>query len=145
MAYCNWLAERTGKPVRLPTEAEWHRLLEQLGLGGIVYTIAINCVLSSRVGSHLAFVLDQANAALFNKGHVQQIRTALEKHFGCELTVEIQPGEAQDETPALRQARLRRERQQAAVATIEADPLLQELITRFDGELDRSSITPVDS
>ena len=123
----------------------WPQLLEQLGLGGIVYTIAINCMLSRRDGSHLEFVLDQANAALFNKGHVQQIRAAMEKHFACALTVEITPGEVQGETPAQRQARLRRERQQAAVATIEADPLLQELITRFDGELDRSSITPVDS
>ncbi len=25
-AFCNWLAARTGKPIRLPTEAEWYRL-----------------------------------------------------------------------------------------------------------------------
>jgi 5-histidylcysteine sulfoxide synthase/putative 4-mercaptohistidine N1-methyltranferase len=25
-AFCNWLARRTGRPIRLPTEAEWHRL-----------------------------------------------------------------------------------------------------------------------
>ncbi len=25
-AFCNWLARRTGKPLRLPTEAEWYRL-----------------------------------------------------------------------------------------------------------------------
>lgn len=28
-AFCNWLAERTGKPIRLPTEAEWYRLHDQ--------------------------------------------------------------------------------------------------------------------
>ncbi len=28
-AYCNWLAARTGHPIRLPTEAEWQRLYEQ--------------------------------------------------------------------------------------------------------------------
>ncbi len=27
-AYCNWLAARTGKAIRLPTEAEWYRLYE---------------------------------------------------------------------------------------------------------------------
>lgn len=27
-AFCNWKAARTGKPVRLPTEAEWYRLLD---------------------------------------------------------------------------------------------------------------------
>jgi len=25
-AFCNWLASKTGKPIRLPTEAEWYRL-----------------------------------------------------------------------------------------------------------------------
>jgi 5-histidylcysteine sulfoxide synthase/putative 4-mercaptohistidine N1-methyltranferase len=25
-AFCNWLARKTGKPLRLPTEAQWHRL-----------------------------------------------------------------------------------------------------------------------
>ena len=124
--------------------AQWHRLLEQLGLGGIVYTIAINSELRSCSGNTLQFVLDQANAALFNKGHVEQIRKALEKYFGETLVVTIEPGETAAETPARRQARLQQERQQAAVASIEADPLLQKLIARFDGELDRASITPVD-
>ena len=123
---------------------QWHRLLEQLGLGGIVYTIASNSELRSRSGNSLQFVLDQANAALFNKGHVEQIRSALEKYFGEALVVAIEPGEVAAETPARRQARLQQERQQAAVESIEADPLLQQLIARFDGELDRASITPVD-
>ncbi len=122
----------------------WHQVLEQLGLGGIVYTIAINSELRSCEDGVLQFVLDNANAALFNKSHAGQIRTALEKYFDRALSVTIEPGDLQGETPALRQARLRQERQQAAVASIEADPLLQKLIARFDGELDRSSITPVD-
>ena len=28
-AFCNWLAARTGHPIRLPTEAEWQRLYDQ--------------------------------------------------------------------------------------------------------------------
>ena len=123
---------------------EWYRLVEQLGLGGIVYTIAINSECRSSDGRALDFVLDQANAALFNKGHVEKIRAALEAYFGQTLAVTIEPGETVGETPAQRQARLQDERQLAAVACIEADPLLQQLITRFDGELDRSSIAPVD-
>ncbi|MBK8454476.1 MAG: 5-histidylcysteine sulfoxide synthase [Thiofilum sp.] len=27
-AFCNWLTARTGKPIRLPTEAEWYRLYD---------------------------------------------------------------------------------------------------------------------
>ena len=126
------------------TPGNWYQVLEQLGLGGIVYTIALNCELRGRDGDSLQFVLDRDNAALFNKGHAGQIRAALEKYSGQALSLTIEPGDPQGETPARRQARLRQERQQAAVASIEADPLLQQLIARFDGELDRASITPVD-
>lgn len=31
-AFCNWKAATTGRPVRLPTEAEWHRLHEHAGI-----------------------------------------------------------------------------------------------------------------
>ncbi|MBK7769221.1 MAG: 5-histidylcysteine sulfoxide synthase [bacterium] len=31
-AFCNWKAARDGRPIRLPTEAEWYRLLDQVGL-----------------------------------------------------------------------------------------------------------------
>ena len=31
-AFCNWKADRTGKPVRLPTEEEWYRLLDLSGI-----------------------------------------------------------------------------------------------------------------
>ncbi len=123
---------------------QWYRLIEQLGLGGIVYTIAINSECRGCDGNTLHFVLDQANAALFNKGHVEKIRSALEACFDKALVVTVEPGEIVGETPAQRQARLQQERQLAAIACIEADPLLQQLITRFDGELDRSSIAPLD-
>ena len=44
----------------------------------------------------------------------------------------------------MRLSRLAEVRQAEAVVAIEGDPQLQELITRFDGELDRSSIHPTD-
>ncbi len=31
-AFCSWKAAREGRPIRLPTEAEWYRLLDQSGL-----------------------------------------------------------------------------------------------------------------
>ncbi len=41
-AYCNWLGARTSQNLRLPTEAEWYRLLE--------YSGAVDVVLSSESG-----------------------------------------------------------------------------------------------
>jgi len=125
--------------------ADWPELLEQLGLAGIVYNIASHSELRRVSEDELQFVLDQDNASLFNSSHTDQIQGALQRHFGQPLSVSIERGAVVTETPAMRHARLREERQQAAVASIEGDPALQALITRFDGELDRSSITVVDS
>ena len=123
----------------------WHLLLEQLGLRGIVYNIASNCELRSIAGDRLQFVLDPANVSLYNSGHLEQIKKALERQLGRSLVVEIEPGELRAETPVQVQQRQARERQQSAVASLEADPVLRDLINRFDGELDRASIVPVDS
>lgn len=34
-AFCRWKARETGLPVRLPTEDEWHRLYDHVGLGDV--------------------------------------------------------------------------------------------------------------
>ena len=31
-AFCNWKAQETGKPIRLPTEDEWHCSYHSVGL-----------------------------------------------------------------------------------------------------------------
>jgi DNA polymerase-3 subunit gamma/tau len=43
------------------------------------------------------------------------------------------------------QAKAASERQKQAIEAIESDPRLQALITKFDGQLDRASIAPLDS
>jgi DNA polymerase-3 subunit gamma/tau len=95
-------------------------------------------------GNALAFVLDVNNASLFNDGHSDKIRMALQNYFDRELSVSISVGTPSGETPAMLRARAASERQAAAVAEIESDARLQALIARFDGELDRSSIAPLD-
>ncbi len=127
----------------LDTES-WPVLLERLGLVGIVYNIASHCQLRGREGDVLRFVLDESNASLFNDSHSGKIRLALENYLEHPVSVSITPGPVHGETPAMRTARKVRERQEEAVAAIEADPLLKNLILRFDGELDRSSIVPTD-
>lgn len=122
----------------------WYQLLEVLGLNGIVYNIASNCELAKRAGDTLWFVLDSKRAALFNDGHSEKLGMALANYFGHAVSVTVVPGEPEGETPAMRLERLARLRQEAAVVAIEGDPQLQALITRFDGELDRTSIHPTD-
>jgi DNA polymerase-3 subunit gamma/tau len=69
----------------------------------------------------------------------------LENYLDSRVSVSITQGELQGETPAMQRARLASERQQEAIAEIESDQRLQALIARFDGELDHSSIAPLES
>ncbi|MCL4106558.1 UNVERIFIED_CONTAM: hypothetical protein GTU68_009692 [Idotea baltica] len=123
----------------------WHVVLENLGLHGIVYNIASHCVLISLEGTALLFVLDENNATLYNDGHRSKISLVLENYFGTSLSVSLQSGQVTRETPAMIRQRMKEERQAQAVTEIDSDPLLSQLIERFDGELDRSSIAPLDS
>jgi DNA polymerase-3 subunit gamma/tau len=127
------------------TPQTWADSLLSAGLVGIVYTIASNCELRVREGDALTLVLDPDNAALFNDSHVTKIRLALENYFGQPLQVSISPGELQRETPAMIALRRKAERQQEAEQSIYSDPMLQQLIDRFDGTVDPASITPIDS
>ena len=120
-------------------------MLAGLGLTGIVQNIASHCELTARDGGHLAFVLDSDHATLYNEGHQDKLRLALENYFGEPVQVAISVGKVSTETPAMRHTRLAGERQQQAVEAIENDPTLQALMSRFDGQLDRSSIAPTDS
>lgn len=123
----------------------WADTLESLGLVGSVANVAANCELRDCAGDRLEFVLDSRNAALFNDGHVDKIGLALQNYFDQPVSIAITAGEVQRETPAMRRERLTRERQEQAVVDIERDDILQSLIERFDGELDRASIMPLDS
>ncbi|TXS92961.1 DNA polymerase III subunit gamma/tau [Parahaliea maris] len=132
-------------PLSALSPASWPDLLEQLGLVGIVYNIASNCELREVAGNELAFVLDEHNATLFNSGHSDRVRLALQNYFDTGIRVAITVGPLAGETPARRSLRLAEERQREAEAAIEGDPVLQRLIERFDGELDRASIAPLDN
>jgi DNA polymerase-3 subunit gamma/tau len=127
------------------TQESWHQLLELLGITGIVYNIASHCELQGREGNTLNFVLDSTHAALFNQGHSDKLGSALGNYFGESVSAIVTPGNVCTETPAMRLARLARERQEEAIDAIEGDPQLQSLIARFDGRLDRSSIQPTDA
>ena len=123
----------------------WWQLLERLGLAGIVHSIASNSAVARCHEGQLELVLDERNANLLNDSHGGKIGKALENYFGEPVAVSISTGRPTAETPAMRRERLVEERQHEAVAAIEEDPQLQSLISRFDGELDRSSIQPTDS
>lgn len=50
-AYCNWLSEKLGKTVRLPTEDEWYRLADHVGLPEVIDDSSANINLAHAISS----------------------------------------------------------------------------------------------
>ena len=78
-----------------------------------------------------------------NKGQQDKLQAGLQAHFGRPLKLNIVLGEVQGETPAARTANERRERQDHAIAAIEQDPFVREVVDLFDASIDESTIKPV--
>ncbi len=122
--------------------ARWPDLLDRLDLRGLIYNVASHCELRQVDGDQVWFVLDEANASLFNDGHAQKIGSALSAYYGKDYHAHVEPGSPRYETPAARAQRLLDERQQAALESIEQDPRVQLLLDRFEGSIDRDSVAP---
>jgi DNA polymerase-3 subunit gamma/tau len=121
----------------------WAELLEQLGLSGILYNVASHCELRRVDGDKAYLVLDESNGSLYSENHCERIADAINLKLGREVSVFIEVGVPEYETPAAKLQRLLDERLAKAVSSIEADPRVQLLIDQFEGELDRGSIAPI--
>ena len=119
----------------------WHRLLAECELGGMAGTVASHCLPEAVEGATLQLLLQQEHEILYQPQCDERIAAALASRFGHAVTVRVRPARVEGETPAERAARLAAERQQQAVAAIEADANVRMLMENFSGKLHRDSIT----
>ena len=127
----------------LPTPDNWPAFFDQLGLVGITQNIALHCELRHSAGRHLAFVLDENNATLFQPRQERALAAAFEQLTGQAVEVTITVGQVSDATPAHRAAALAAVRQQHAEQAISEDPVLASLLQEFDGTIIAGSVRPL--
>jgi DNA polymerase-3 subunit gamma/tau len=114
---------------------DWHRLLPQLGLGGISSQLAAHCMVKSWNDKQLVLTLNPEGGALAGSMPQQKLQDALEKYLGHRIRMNIEVAEVLEETPAQAAERQRREKQAAAVDAMQNDPVVQALEESFDAEL----------
>ena len=122
----------------------WTQIYLGLGSGGVLQSTVSDCVLDSVDGSVMKFTLDQVNSTLYDPSHQARMAELLGKYFNEAVSVEIELGPVDRETPAATLIRLKAERQALAVATMQNDPVVQEMIQRFEAVLQEDSIAPID-
>jgi DNA polymerase-3 subunit gamma/tau len=125
------------------TPQDWHTLAASLKVTGMVRTLAQNCDLVRQDEHSCVLQLPPAHRHLLSKTHQDKLQQALSTCFGRAIQLRIDIGEVARTTPAQSEELARRERQEGAIATIEADPVVQEFVETFDATIVDNSIQPV--
>jgi DNA polymerase-3 subunit gamma/tau len=124
----------------LPADTGWPELVAQLGLTGAAGQLAQHCELVVRDGTRLELRIPQAHQHLVR--YQDRLKAALEQHLGAGVRLTIRPVDSAAASPAAIADRDRQQRQAQAVAAIEQDPFVRELVDTFDGRVVGSSIKP---
>ena len=120
----------------------WLRLYPLLEISGIAANVLANSDFQRADSSCLYFVLDHSQSAVFSEELLPKIAQALSSYFSLEIAVQIEIGDAKNETPAMLSQRLKQERHTAMVNDFESDENVQELLKHFSGTLARETIAP---
>ena len=121
----------------------WPELLEQLGLGGISYALAMHCTWGGLEGGQITLRLESAHGHLRNRSVEQRIEEALGRALGRPVTLRIESvGEGAGETPAELAGQERVRRQRDAEEAIAKDPNIKAMQDIFDAEVIADSIQP---
>ncbi|NSL56389.1 DNA polymerase III subunit gamma/tau [Uliginosibacterium aquaticum] len=131
-------------PVALAGAADWLAQIQASGVGGMVRELAQNCEFLGLEGSVLSLRLAPAHRHLMAMpSNLAKLQEALSATQGRPLRVNIEVAEPGSQTPAQRKQEIRQARQADAVAALESDPFVQELIERCDATLVESSVKPL--
>jgi DNA polymerase-3 subunit gamma/tau len=132
-------------PKKNRDDGDWQQTVDRLGLTGMARALAQHCELVGRDGGRLELRIAKAHQHLLDGPFQQRLKAALQQHFGAPLRVAIQVVPDAGGAPAAIADRDRRERQEQAIAGIESDPFVRELVEGFDARVIESSIKPAPS
>ena len=124
--------------------SDWHGFVRRLGLKGMTAQLADNCVLDSWDGKALSLKVDPVCRGLIGSLAERRLQEAISEAVGHAVSLQLQVQEAEEETPAQREAREKRERHEATAADIAGDPLVLALQDTFDAEIVADSIRRIE-
>ena len=125
--------------------ADWPQLVEGLGLKGMARELAQHSACGSFREGELVLHLPATHRQLLMPASEQRLAQALSEKLGSPIRVRFDLVEQVGVTAAVLKKEAAEERMNQAVAAIESDPLVQELIDVFDAKLIDGSIRPLAS
>jgi DNA polymerase-3 subunit gamma/tau len=124
--------------------SDWHAFVGGLGLKGMAAQLADNCVYEAWNGKQLSLRVDPVCSGLIGSLAEQRLQEAISAAAGQPVVVHLSAAESEQETPAQREARETRARQEATEADISGDPLVLAMQETFDAEIVPDSIRRIE-
>jgi len=123
---------------------DWHALVTKLAVSGFTAQLAHNATCRHWQDGLIELEIGRAHALLVTDDTKQQLQDALADHLSGEKTptLKVHVVDALADTPAQRLEADADKRQQDAVASIENDPIVQQLRDRLGAQLRTETIKP---
>ena len=121
----------------------WAAIVEKLGLMGMARMLAERCELLRLDAERIELRLPKAHERLLEKGYEERLKGALKKQFGPTVRISVSLGEANGSSPSALAERERERQQAKAIAEIEQDPFVRDLVENFDARVNENSIKPL--
>ena len=134
-------AAQTATSTFEPTD--WPQLVDELGLKGMARELAQHSACRSLADGEVVLNLPATHRQLLMPASEQRLAQALTDKFGVQTRVRFDVVEQVGVTAAVLKKEAAEERMNNAVAAIESDPVVQELIDVFDAKLIDGSIRPL--
>lgn len=137
------IQERKVETADTPNQA-WLAVIDQLKLNGMAKMLAQHCEAKLFSDNKIELCVPEPHKYLLEKAYQDKLKTALENYFGKPIQVTFAIGSVTGLTSMVMQDREKQAKQSEAIAAIEADPFVRELIENFDAKLIVASIKPIE-
>jgi DNA polymerase-3 subunit gamma/tau len=122
---------------------QWARVVGDLDVTGATRQLASNCALLEHRGNLLRLAIDPKVSR--TPPQVEKLVQALSKYLGSNVKLEFVDGAPAVETPSQHGERRSAEALEAAKRSLEDDPTVREMKTRFGATLHPESVRPTES
>jgi len=123
---------------------DWHTILANIKLGGMARELAHHCELAELSDTSVKLRLNPTHKSLLmNKAPQEKLQAELSAYLGRAVRLSIEIGALAGETPAQRASTEKSERHNRAIAALEQDAFVRDMIETFDATINEQSIKPI--
>jgi DNA polymerase-3 subunit gamma/tau len=121
----------------------WVVMVNHLRLSGMTKMLAQHCEVKNVSSNEIEFCVPEMHKHLLDKAYQGRMQTALREHLGKPVRLKFSVGVVTGITAAELVNREKQEKQSQAIAAIESDPFVRDMVEHFDAKLIVSSIKPI--